>query len=465
VDTQKEDTGGVLDVPDHGYDHMLDPIEFADPSQCATCHPSQYSEWRTSMHSYAALSPVFDAMAAKAYRDTSGEVGTFCTGCHSPIGTYEGEEGWTKAADRSEKSRQGVSCDYCHSVTGHSGILGNSNLEAVPGDVKYGPFVSDYEGAHSTQQSDFIQSPELCGSCHDVFMFPGIQIEQAYTEYVSSPAAEEGVRCQDCHMGSEPGVVSERTIGPAAFVDGEPGPDRVLSNHSFVGPDYSLIDGFPFPDDLEASARAQAAYLVQVQNLLGNAAELDDLDIILDESGEIGSLSITVRSLTSGHRVPTGFTSERQMWLAVTIEDSDEQVVLQTGDLDSFGDLRDEHSWDVKSGAVALDSSLVNFQSENITSWRFYDLEGVPGAVTAESTFLSIFPFDALTIVRHSLEPLEERRIEFPLHGLSVDNVRKVTVELKYRNLPPYLLRALQLDSLVERLHVFDIDTEELVLE
>ena len=37
-----------------------------------------------SMHAYAAHSPVFDAMAQKAFRDTSGEVGTFCTSCHSP---------------------------------------------------------------------------------------------------------------------------------------------------------------------------------------------------------------------------------------------------------------------------------------------------------------------------------------------------------------------------------------------
>jgi len=450
----------------------LDTDSFVDPKECAACHPTQYEQWETSMHRYAPLSPVFDAMAAKAFRDTAGEVGTFCTGCHSPIGTYEGEEGWTVAADRSAKSKEGVSCDYCHSVTNHTGILGNGNLEAAPSGVKYGSFESNYMGAHTTEKSDFIQSPEMCGSCHDVFMFPGIQIEQAYTEYAESPAAAEGVRCQDCHMGSEPGVVSERPIGPAAIVDGEPGPDRVLSNHSFVGPDYALIDTFPYEDDLEASAAAQAEYMTRVQTLMENAAELGDLDVMFEEDADGGAIMVSVRSLTAGHRIPTGFTSERQMWVAVTVENRDGDVVWSTGDLDEQGDLRDEHSWAVKSGEVALDTSLVNFQSKNVTAWRPWNEAGVftSGEEDIEvggagGTFLSIFPFDALAVVRNSIEPLEERELVYSFEGVGIEDVGRVDVALYYRNLPPYLLRALQLDDLVERLHVITIDTAEIVFE
>ena len=72
---------------------------------CAECHPVHYDEWRQSMHAYAAKSPVFDAMAAKAYRDTAGEIGTFCTGCHSPFGDAEGEGGALVASQRSDLSR------------------------------------------------------------------------------------------------------------------------------------------------------------------------------------------------------------------------------------------------------------------------------------------------------------------------------------------------------------------------
>ena len=86
-----------ITVEDVGAD-----VEFSSAKQCGECHPNQFSEWQQSMHAYAAHSPVFDAMAQKAFRDTSGEVGTFCTGCHSPIGTIYGEDGMTTASERSD---------------------------------------------------------------------------------------------------------------------------------------------------------------------------------------------------------------------------------------------------------------------------------------------------------------------------------------------------------------------------
>ena len=443
----------------------LDATTYADPKVCGSCHPTHYAQWETSMHRYAARSPVFDAMAAKAFRDTSGEIGTFCTGCHSPIGKAEGELGWSVAADRSPKSREGVSCDYCHSVTGHTGILGNGNLVSAPTPVKYGPFGSDYDGAHTTQKSDFIQSSELCGSCHDVFIFPGAQIEQAYTEYTESPAAEAGVRCQDCHMGPIPGLPSARATGPAAIVDGKPWPDRVLSDHHFVGPDYALIDDFPYPDDLAASAEAQAAYLDQVQTLLSNAAKVEGLGVSFDPTQLGGTIGFTVRSLTTGHRIPTGFTSERQMWIAVTVEDREGKTVWASGDLDQFGDLRDVHSLDVETGAVALDTALVNFQSENVTNWRSWTDAGFFAEGGMSGSFLSVFPFDALAVVRYSLTPGEERTLVYPFEGVGPEDIGRVTVALQYRNLPPYLLRALQLDELVERLQIFTIDSVEMSFE
>ena len=36
-----------------------------------------------------------------------------------------------------------------------------------------------------------------------------------------------------------------------------------------------------------------------------------------------------------------------------------------------------------------------------------------------------------------------------------------VSVRLRFRNLPPYLLRALELDDLIERLKIFEIDEKE----
>ena len=95
-ENSEEDTSSPGDTEigaDSSVDHPTGPPNYQSAEVCAECHPRQYSEWRQSMHSYAAVSPVFEAMNAKALRDSSGDVGTFCTGCHAPVGTAFGEGG------------------------------------------------------------------------------------------------------------------------------------------------------------------------------------------------------------------------------------------------------------------------------------------------------------------------------------------------------------------------------------
>ena len=73
---------------------------------------------------------------------------------------------------------------------------------------------------------------------------------------------------------------------------------------------------------------------------------------------------------------------------------------------------------------------------------------------TTETTF----PMDADYIEKHSLRPLETRVVSYELPHSVAQQQLQVEVQLKYRNLPPYILRELQLEELVERLQVFTID-------
>jgi hypothetical protein len=247
-------------------------------------------------------------------------------------------------------------------------------------------------------------------------------------------------------------------------VIGESYPDREMSSHLFVGPDYSLIDDFPYEDDLEASAAWQVEYLDKVQTLLNNSVQISSL--IADASSDVLRVEVELESLTPGHNVPTGFTSERQLWIELLVIDDSGEVVASSGELDSYGDLKDSLSWDVQSGAVELDEQLANLQSKNLVrhgtheDWRGTSYEGIAPDLEVKET---VFPFDANTIVRRSLEPLEKRSYPFEFDRPSGDY--EVTARLRYRNLPPYILRALQLDSLVERLLIFDLDQKSLSSE
>ena len=51
-------------APDSG--EVAPSASFESAAVCGECHSRQYGEWQQSMHAYAALSPVFDAMAGKA---------------------------------------------------------------------------------------------------------------------------------------------------------------------------------------------------------------------------------------------------------------------------------------------------------------------------------------------------------------------------------------------------------------
>ena len=49
---------------------------------------------------------------------------------------------------------------------------------------------------------------EFCVSCHQVAVNLGIKLEVVWDQYRASPAFENGVTCQDCHMGKVPGVAA-----------------------------------------------------------------------------------------------------------------------------------------------------------------------------------------------------------------------------------------------------------------
>ena len=125
-------------------------------------------------------------------------------------------------------------------------------------------------------------------------------------------------------------------------------------------------------------------------------------------------------------------------------------ILLQSGHLDMNGDLYDVHSTEVQRNTQLLDEFLLNLQSKNIKR------QGIPDYPVLKEV---IFPFDGDYIEKNSLSPLEIRTAQYILEESSAP----ITIEakLRYRNLPPYLLRALQLDELLPRLQIFTIDQQE----
>jgi hypothetical protein len=203
-----------------------------------------------------------------------GTIGYFCMRCHASVGTTLMEPRDMPLWERSQVSREGVTCVTCHRVDERYGTE-NGERRIIPGDIHdpvYGPFGGDgvaqvvsNPGEYRVKPSadtpglgmkmhgqgikfEQLSSSQFCTSCHQVAVQPGIKLEVVVDQYRASPAYAEGVTCQDCHMGKVPGRAEGYETGPAAIVNGKVvNPGRKHSNHAFFGPGYPIAHPGIFP--------------------------------------------------------------------------------------------------------------------------------------------------------------------------------------------------------------------------
>jgi len=248
-------------------------------AQCGECHKEIYEEWSSSQHAYASISPMFHKFEQKFQDLTQGTVGTFCVRCHQQVGTQLGETRETPLWERSQISREGVSCITCHRVKEQYGKV-NGERRVEPGKIYEPVYGSGEQSAikdvlankdtYSVKTSadgrgndihegmitnDQITKSEFCVSCHQVAVNLGIKLEIVWDQYRDSPARKAGVTCQDCHMGKVAGKPEGYSTAPSAIVGGkEVNPGRKHANHRFIGPGYSIAHPGIFPHNKKAQA-------------------------------------------------------------------------------------------------------------------------------------------------------------------------------------------------------------------
>ena len=306
---------------------------------------------------------------------------SFCHQVHAPgagrtPATELGNPFWVSAATgrrfnaRPEDSRGRVGI-------GNSGYAIDPDLffrgDRVPG------------GAHGRPDAEtraYLQSSDFCGACHDVRLFGtdvvGVRergehfkrLRNAYSEWAAwaeleQRAGRKAASCQDCHMTQYPGVCVQDAadeIGPAPtpgsaistacppgtrFVARPPGSyptglaatgsqkPRPLSLHYFSGVEIPLdpsfdeglaggdwTDVFAMPQSVTRRAKMLLASSVQLS--LGPPRA----------SGRSLSLPVTVENVGAGHRVPAGFSQERELWVHLTVSDASGRVLYEVGRVD-----------------------------------------------------------------------------------------------------------------------------------
>lgn len=436
-------TSEALDDAAESHLALFAEQRYPSANTCKTCHETHYQQWSVSQHAYSQLSPVYMAMQNRINQLTSGTNGDFCIRCHNQVGMNLGESTSISNLERHPTSREGITCVVCHrlesaygKVSGRIALVegdllspvfgpnGNEELERVLDNKHEYRVVTEADKAGRKIHTKVGHFPALstsgfCGTCHDVNLYNGFRLEEAFSEYKNSPAAAANNSCQDCHMGSVQGVPGEYDHGPAAVVGGVPTESRKITNHFFAGPDYSVIhpgifphnsdaakmatmqewlefdvdagwgtdefednlpDGYEFPQRWRAiDDRYDAREILNYQfkqlkwaetkrkEVLRNGYGLSKINLAYASKRKGIKFQIDISNLTDGHNVPTGFDAERLIWVEVDVINGDGEVVFRSGDLDPNGDLRDSHSMYVHNREIPLDKQLFSLQSRFLT--------------------------------------------------------------------------------------------------
>ncbi|MBI2527099.1 MAG: hypothetical protein HYV93_14090 [Candidatus Rokubacteria bacterium] len=171
------------------------------PGSCGVCHPAQLADWKTSLHAGAMGPGVAGQLVEMARSDP--ESARECLTCHAPLAEQQpviaGPTG-PVANPRFDTAlhQAGLVCAACH-VRRHERFGpprrdGSLVSEAPPPGLPH-------NGA--TRTSAFLRA-EFCASCHQFspggFALNGKLLQNTYAEWRASPAARQGLQCQDCHM-------------------------------------------------------------------------------------------------------------------------------------------------------------------------------------------------------------------------------------------------------------------------
>ena len=282
----------------------------------------------------------------------------------------------------------GVTCHFCHRAneTGPAGqpaIIANANLwiddslncntpdggsffgPCRKGPYTYSPQTAVQSPPHGWEHSSYIGSSQFCGACHDVSTpdtsvgplktlilsngtdsgrpFP---VERTYSEWLASDFAngvfangfenagapaivgEGSQTCQDCHMRSSRSATARACVF-------EPAGSRTndLPVHEFVGAnnwiprilrdEYGLERVAAFNRTIgwaeEMLSQRSATVQTFVQSFAGVGSPL------------VARVRVTNRA---GHKLPTGYSEGRRMWLNLRVSDGNGAPVFESGAYD-----------------------------------------------------------------------------------------------------------------------------------
>ncbi|HEU4409006.1 MAG TPA: hypothetical protein VFS43_27345 [Polyangiaceae bacterium] len=359
---------------------------------CVNCHsPAEVSERAMPAWQGAAFGGG-GAESRRPLRDLLGPRGLegiscgFCHQAHGPVsprgGAYQGNASWTSPFTGATYAFRP------EDASGRFGI-GNSGVLTRPDEFLSGRGLADPPFVHarpSAEGRDYLRDSNFCGGCHDVRLFGtdvlGVakgehfkRLRNAYSEWADwaqgeARAGRKAASCQGCHMSTfpavcEPGEGGEGDFGgspscpPGTHASPRaPGDPRGGAVHYFTGVDVPFAAEFSEamasetgvdPAGLPTGARYR-------RNLLLRSALAFKLERA-ERQGGLVRVPVVIENVGAGHRVPAGFSQEREIWVHLTVKDRRGRVVYEAGRIDRPDeDLHDKEFLRVNTDPSSLDA-------------------------------------------------------------------------------------------------------------
>ncbi len=434
------DLGKESPHTDRPYQTTFKVEDFSSATECQDCHPNHYEEWSASMHAYSVTDPVWFKLQQneQVTHEAQGIIlGDFCIQCHSPIAALTNAITDHKNLTPEVISalppqiQEGVTCDVCHTLTHlpESTDIQTAEQNFETADFKFYMDGTRYSIIDNPQKNSFHESEyhegydqsNFCRNCHNLTV-NGVDAEVTNSEWEGSAFDAMGSECQTCHMPLYEGYAAEG------------GPLREnLHSHYFPGVGTS-ING-ESDDGLESA----------IAELLEESAEVNFFEPIADTvlSNEPLTIQIII-SNNAGHNFPSGVTFTRQLWLELTAS-IDGDTIFQSGHLNENGDINDFYTDPEK----LLDPQI------NVFNTVLYNEAG-------DSGIMNVSVEDMVWMNDYTLPVSGSRTVNYFIDLPTVvpesGSILDISVRLRFRSFPPFLLRHINLNEEVERLLIWDID-------
>lgn len=341
---------------------------------CKECHADVHAGWEQSAHRFSSFNNPAYLVSVRETREFSkerdGDVkrSRFCAGCHDPVPFFSGQFDDPNFDDvHHPTAHAGITCSVCHSITNVNSVRGNADF-TIEEPLHY-PFAFSQSRSlqwlnrqlvkakpsfhKKTFLKPFHADPDFCSTCHKVHLpvalndYKFLRGQNHHDAYLLSGVSGHGARsfyypdtaqqnCNGCHMPLKP----SNDFGAKSYAAGQP---PSIHDHLFVGANTAIPHWNDRPDIvrrhqefLEGSARVDIFGVRTKGQIDGELTAPLRPQLPVLAPGNRYLLDVVIRTLTLGHHFTQGTTDSNEIWLDVSVRDSN-GLIGRSGSLDEYG--------------------------------------------------------------------------------------------------------------------------------